>query len=98
MGTNINVDGPPPVPLTVPILVRLSHSQSCKHATEQAWQTRFKPSKVFNDAVESPSPPAPGRKAGTNYITGLCFDDRGETLVTSGDDETFRVYNTRTGK
>jgi COMPASS component SWD2 len=31
-------------------------------------------------------------------ITGLSFDDRGETLVTAGGDETFRLYNVKTGK
>ncbi|KAG8824353.1 member of Set1p complex, histone methyl transferase [Serendipita sp. 401] len=60
---------------------------------------RFKPAKVFTDAVEQPAQEQTGRKpSSSTQITGLTFDDRGETLVTSGGDETFRLYNTKTGK
>lgn len=43
-------------------------------------------------------PASPTNPATVNYITGVSFDDRGETLVTAGDDETFRLYNVKTGK
>jgi COMPASS component SWD2 len=66
-------------------------------------QGRFKPSKVFTNAVDVPAPPSDSqtRKLPTNtgsvQITGLSFDDRGETLITAAGDETFRVYNVKTG-
>ncbi|KAG8834220.1 member of Set1p complex, histone methyl transferase [Serendipita sp. 399] len=60
---------------------------------------RFKPAKVFREAVDQPAAEQTGRKpSSSTQITGLTFDDRGETLVTAGGDETFRLYNTRSGK
>jgi len=32
------------------------------------------------------------------HITGITFDDRGDTVVTAAEDETFRVWNCKTGK
>ncbi|KAF8525822.1 WD40-repeat-containing domain protein [Hysterangium stoloniferum] len=65
---------------------------------------RFKPAKIYKTAVE-PSPLPPGsasqvRQHSTQprHITSISFDDRGETLITAGEDETFRLYNCKTGK
>lgn len=61
--------------------------------------SRFKPAKVFKNAVDVPPPDPNNRKpASPVQITGLSFDDRGETLVTAGGDETFRLYNIKSGK
>ena len=66
-------------------------------------QGRFKPSKVFTNAVDVPALPSdsqnrkPPTNTGSVQITGLSFDDRGETLITAAGDETFRVYNVKTG-
>lgn len=35
---------------------------------------------------------------GPRQISGLSFDDRGDQVLTAAEDETFRLYNTRTGK
>ena len=35
---------------------------------------------------------------GPRHITGVSFDDRGEFVLTAADDETFRLYNCKTGK
>ncbi|EJD49659.1 WD40 repeat-like protein [Auricularia subglabra TFB-10046 SS5] len=62
---------------------------------------KFKPAKIFKQAVDpAPAPVVtPGRAAqAPRHITSLSFDDRGETLVTAAEDETFRVYNCKTGK
>lgn len=32
------------------------------------------------------------------HITGISFDDRGDQVITAGEDETFRLYNCKTGK
>lgn len=66
-------------------------------------QGRFKPSKVFTNAVDAPAPPPdssnkkPHTSMSSVQITGLSFDDRGETLITAAGDETFRLYNVKTG-
>jgi COMPASS component SWD2 len=66
-------------------------------------QGKFKPAKIFKGAVES-QPPAPAgysrasQNAGPKSITGISFDDRGDQIVTAADDETFRLYNCKTGK
>ena len=31
-------------------------------------------------------------------MTGISFDDRGDQVITAGEDETFRLYNCKTGK
>ena len=62
-------------------------------------KSRFKPAKVFKNAVDVPTPDPNNRKSTSSIqITGLSFDDRGETLVTAGGDETFRLYNIKSGK
>ncbi|TFK27158.1 WD40 repeat-like protein [Coprinopsis marcescibilis] len=64
---------------------------------------RFKPAKIFQKAVEvgpAPAPTGPQRPShqGPKQITGICFDDKGEFLITAAEDETFRTYNCKTGK
>ncbi|KDQ15883.1 hypothetical protein BOTBODRAFT_157653 [Botryobasidium botryosum FD-172 SS1] len=72
--------------------------------------SRFKPAKIYQQSTEpvlaeskppnappgARPPPASPRHA--NHITGITFDDHGDTLVTAGEDETFRLYNCKTGK
>jgi COMPASS component SWD2 len=47
----------------------------------------FKPARVFRKHNE------PGRS-----FTSLSFDDKGDQLITSGEDETIQLFNARTGK
>ena len=68
-------------------------------------QTRLKPAKIFKGSVEpGPLPssssfaPPRGPIQGPRHITGVSFDDRGEFVLTAADDETFRLYNCKTGK
>ncbi|KAF8348884.1 WD40-repeat-containing domain protein [Amanita rubescens] len=65
--------------------------------------SRLKPAKVFKNSVEPTPPSTPsnfGQRTpnGSRHITGISFDDRGDTLVTAAEDETFRLYNCKTGK
>ncbi|KIJ52535.1 hypothetical protein M422DRAFT_64987 [Sphaerobolus stellatus SS14] len=61
--------------------------------------SRFKPAKIFKNAVEPPPPSTSGqRRSEPRHITSIAFDDRGELLITAGEDETFRLYNCKTGK
>ncbi|KAG9013866.1 member of Set1p complex, histone methyl transferase [Tulasnella sp. JGI-2019a] len=65
---------------------------------------RFKPAKIYKTAIDppptpsSPSSPQASRPSLPRHITGICFDDFGETLITAGEDETFRLWNCKTGK
>lgn len=62
---------------------------------------KFKPAKIFKQAVDPAPPPVLpiGRAAPPpRHITAVSFDDKGETLVTAAEDETFRVYNCKAGK
>ncbi|KAM6504271.1 WD40-repeat-containing domain protein [Amanita muscaria] len=61
---------------------------------------RFKPAKIFKSAVDPGPPTTPGGQGRptARHITGISFDDRGDTLVTASEDETFRLYNCKTGK
>ena len=64
-------------------------------------QGKLKPAKIFKNALE---PPTPGNytqrpaNSGPRHITGISFDDRGDQVITAGEDETFRLYNCKTGK
>ncbi|EIW84216.1 WD40 repeat-like protein, partial [Coniophora puteana RWD-64-598 SS2] len=64
--------------------------------------TKLKPAKIFKGAVEpTPQPPSGGSPrghTGPRHITALSFDDRGDQVVTASEDETFRLYNCKTGK
>jgi COMPASS component SWD2 len=54
---------------------------------------------VFTNAVDAPTQDGTVKKTPSSaQITGLSFDDRGETLVTAGGDETFKLYNIKSGK
>ncbi|KAF8968017.1 WD40-repeat-containing domain protein [Flammula alnicola] len=65
---------------------------------------KLKPAKIFKTAVENQPPPTPGSQSQRpsnptpRSITGITFDDRGDQLVTAGEDETFRLYSCKTGK
>ena len=69
-------------------------------------KSKMKPAKVFKTAVEpSGTPPSPGQgsrspqaQQGPRHITGLSFDDRGDQCITAAEDETFRLYNCKSGK
>lgn len=61
-------------------------------------QQRLKPSRIFKSAVDTDASGPPGRNNIPNHITGLTFDDSGEFLLTASEDETFRLYNAKTGK
>ena len=66
-------------------------------------QSKFKPAKIFKGAVDN-APQLQGpyasktQMSGPRNITGISFDDRGDQVVTAADDETFRLYNCKTGK
>ncbi|KAF9484329.1 WD40 repeat-like protein [Pholiota conissans] len=66
--------------------------------------TKLKPAKIFKNAIDpGPPPQASGNQQQKTpppprSITGITFDDRGDQVVTAGEDETFRVYNCKTGK
>ncbi|KAF5342163.1 hypothetical protein D9611_001622 [Ephemerocybe angulata] len=55
---------------------------------------KFKPAKVFKAAVDAGPPPTPTQRPsnqGPKQISGICFDDKGECVITAGEDETFRL-------
>ena len=71
--------------------------------TQSMLQGKVKPAKIFKGAIEPQPPPTPGSYSrnpnmGPRHITGLSFDDRGDQVVTAAEDETFRLYNCKTGK
>ncbi|EJF64604.1 WD40 repeat-like protein [Dichomitus squalens LYAD-421 SS1] len=74
-------------------------------ALTTALMSKLKPAKVFKTAVEPHTPPSPGQgsrspqaQQGPRHITGLSFDDRGDQVITAGEDETFRLYSCKSGK
>lgn len=58
-------------------------------------QNRFKPAKVFADAADR-SVPLPNNEL--PQVGSLAFDDGGEKCVTSGEDESFALWDVRQGK
>lgn len=62
----------------------------------------MKPARIFKGSVEPLPPQSPGagplRIQNNRQITGLSFDDRGDFIVTAAEDETFRLYNCKSGK
>ncbi|KAG5645539.1 hypothetical protein DXG03_005814 [Asterophora parasitica] len=60
--------------------------------------TRLKPAKIYKNAVDPAPPPTQGsypqrpQNSGPRYITGISFDDKGENIITAGEDETFRLF------
>ncbi|KAI9060976.1 WD40 repeat-like protein [Trametes sanguinea] len=69
-----------------------------------ALMSKLKPARVFKNAVEPLTPPSPGsaspraKELGPRHITGISFDDRGDQVITAAEDETFRLYNCKSGK
>ncbi|KAI0806330.1 WD40-repeat-containing domain protein [Irpex lacteus] len=62
---------------------------------------KLKPARIFKDAIEVPPPVSPGpnkQQPEPRQITGIAFDDRGDQVLTAAEDETFRLYNCKTGK
>ncbi|KAF8907341.1 WD40-repeat-containing domain protein [Gymnopilus junonius] len=65
---------------------------------------KLKPAKIFKTAVEplaqttSGTPTQRPTAPPVRSITGICFDDRGDQLITAAEDETFRLYSCKTGK
>ncbi|KAI0091350.1 WD40-repeat-containing domain protein [Irpex rosettiformis] len=62
---------------------------------------KLKPARIFKDAIEPPPPVSPGpnkQQPEPRQITGIAFDDRGDQVLTASEDETFRLYNCKTGK
>ena len=64
-----------------------SSNQIEKLALNTAILASFKPAKVFTEQIQK-----------NTQITSLSFDDKGENLVTAGEDETIQLYNCKTGK
>ncbi|KAK4683872.1 COMPASS component SWD2, partial [Tremellales sp. Uapishka_1] len=58
---------------------------------------RFKPSKVFKDAVDHSSS-GPDSDSPRLQITSIAFDDSGEKCVTAGEDDVFNLWDARKGK
>ncbi|KAF4613644.1 hypothetical protein D9613_007874 [Agrocybe pediades] len=65
---------------------------------------KLKPAKIFKNAVDAPPAPATGSQSQktsnppSRSITGITFDDRGDQLLTAGEDETFKLYSCKSGK
>ncbi|KAF9532588.1 WD40-repeat-containing domain protein [Crepidotus variabilis] len=60
---------------------------------------KLKPAKIFKNCIDPPAQSSnkPPNNTPRN-ITGITFDDRGDSLVIAAEDESFRVYNCKTGK
>ncbi|OCB84770.1 WD40 repeat-like protein [Sanghuangporus baumii] len=73
-------------------------------ALNDSIMTKLKPAKIFKGSVEPLPAPSPSQvplrmqNPPPRQITGLTFDDRGDVLVTAAEDETFRLYNCKSGK
>ncbi|EIW58086.1 WD-repeat containing protein SWD2 [Trametes versicolor FP-101664 SS1] len=73
-------------------------------ALTPALMSKLKPARIFKTAVEQQTPPSPGSASprpsqlGPRQISGISFDDRGDQVITAAEDETFRLYNCKTGK
>ncbi|KAL1405198.1 hypothetical protein Q8F55_008823 [Vanrija albida] len=68
---------------------------------------RFKPSRVFKDAVDnsqsqtteaSGSQPSSRPSGSPLHVTSVAFDDMGDRCVTAGEDDVFTLYDARKGK
>mgnify|MGYP002402803845 CR=1 FL=1 len=73
----------------------------CNSTSLTAVQAKLKPAKVFKNAVDNPAPATPTQRPsnqGPKQITSLGFDDKGEFVITAAEDETFRLYNCKSGK
>jgi len=63
------------------------HSTDLGCTTSELLQSNFKPAKVFRDRI------AEGKS-----FTSLSFDDKGEQVVTAGEDETIQLFSCKSGK
>jgi COMPASS component SWD2 len=66
-------------------------------------QTKLKPAKVFKNVIEAAQPPPtlpnqPPKPPTPRSITGISFDDRGDTVVTAAEDEAFKLYSCKNGR
>ncbi|KAF9046861.1 WD40 repeat-like protein [Hymenopellis radicata] len=64
---------------------------------------KLKPARIYKGAVDAVPAPAAGfqprqQQQGPRHITGISFDDRGDQVITAAEDETFRLYNCKSGK
>ncbi|KAJ7593436.1 WD40-repeat-containing domain protein [Mycena floridula] len=62
---------------------------------------KLKAAKIFKTAVEPQPASAYAQRSpngGPRHITGISFDDRGDQVITASEDETFRLYNCKSGK
>ena len=65
---------------------------------------KLKPAKIYKTAVDSQSSGnTHSQRPSTSFngprsITGISFDDRGDQVITAGEDETFRLYGCKSGK
>ncbi|KAI0833258.1 WD40-repeat-containing domain protein [Trametes gibbosa] len=88
-----------PPPATAP-----SNESSLSLSLTPALMSKLKPARIFKNAVEQQAPPSPGSASprpsqhGPRQITGISFDDRGDQVITAAEDETFRLYNCKSGK
>ena len=109
-GSNSN-GGPPAqsvLSLSTMTMVRAGLAYSRERRIDCRWhacigigQAKLKPARIFKDAIELPPPVSPGpnkQQPEPRQITGIAFDDRGDQVLTAAEDETFRLYNCKTGK
>ncbi|KAJ8473185.1 hypothetical protein ONZ51_g8041 [Trametes cubensis] len=88
-----------PPPTTTP-----SNEPSQPLVLSPALMSKLKPARIFKNAVDTPTPPSPGSASprasqlGQRHISGISFDDRGDQIITAAEDETFRLYNCKSGK
>ena len=67
-------------------------------------QSKLKPARIYKNAVDTVPAPSAGFSSprpptqGPRHITGMSFDDRGDQVITAAEDETFRLYNCKSGK
>ncbi|TDL25610.1 WD40 repeat-like protein [Rickenella mellea] len=80
-----------------------SNTQQNTLSLNSQLMSRFKTARIMKGAVE-PTSAASGSSSPRSshgmpkHITGISFDDRGDTVITAAEDETFRLYNCKTGK
>ncbi|KAE8148958.1 WD40-repeat-containing domain protein [Aspergillus avenaceus] len=67
----------------------------------QSQQQTPLPSQKVSDIVRSYRPTKlfkPSKQDSSNYVTSLDFDDQGDYLVSSGDDDTIQIFDIKEGK
>ncbi len=77
--------------------------KSCLIPNSYIAQAKLKPARIYKGAVDAVPAPTAGfqprpPQQGPRHITGISFDDRGDQLITAAEDETFRLYNCKSGK